>query len=299
MFRLAQVTDPHFRASSMAGIKWRSLLGKRAMGGLNLLLVRRRKHRMELLEELAQQLKRTPFDHLAITGDLGNIGVVPEWLAAQRWIHALEEPAEQVTVIPGNHDTYVADVVARRDFERVFAANQTAELRAGDGHEAHYPFVRLRGEVALVGVNSCVATGDMNAWGMVGHGQLARLESLLQHDEVRRRLRVVLMHHPPVVHRLPEHRNLRDRAAFAAVLGRVGAELVVHGHDHRDLQTGIEGPGGVRIPVVGAGSASYRGTVVSGARYNVYEIEGRQITSITYAYDPATSAYREFKRAPA
>jgi 3',5'-cyclic AMP phosphodiesterase CpdA len=107
---------------------------------------------------------------------------------------------------------------------------------------------------------------------------------------------VVLLHHPPVMHRPPEHRNLRDREALAAVLARTGAELVLHGHDHRDQRARLDGPGGTTIPVVGAGSASYAGGPERRSRYNVYEIAGRHITLVTYAHDEATDAYREVRR---
>ena len=75
----------------------------------------------------------------------------------------------------------------------------------------------------------------------------------------RGKTRVVLIHHPPVRHKHGEKRNLRDRAALAAVLARAGAELVLHGHDHEDQRAELPGPGGGAIPIIGGGSASYTG----------------------------------------
>jgi 3',5'-cyclic AMP phosphodiesterase CpdA len=291
VFRLAHVTDPHFRGFS--GARPRDFLGKRAVGALNILVHRRRKHRMELLEELREDLRGRAVDHLALTGDLANVSLAAEWEAAGRWLEAYGASPEAVTVIPGNHDAYVEEVVRERAFERRFAAYQTAELRGGD---QVYPFVRLRGEVALVGVNTCVATGDLGAWGEIGAEQLGRLEALLSAPEVARRVRVVLLHHPPVVHRPPENRNLRDREALGALLARTGAALVLHGHDHRDEAARLPGPGGSTIPVVGAGSASYAGGPERRSRYNVYEIEPAGITALTYAHDEAADGYREVRR---
>jgi 3',5'-cyclic AMP phosphodiesterase CpdA len=279
MFRLAHVTDPHFR--SFTGARPWQFLNKRMLGTLNIALFRRRKHRMELLEALRRDLAGRGADHLALTGDLGNVSLESEWLAARRWIEGYASP-EAVTVIPGNHDTYIAPVVRARTFERVFAPYQTAELRQG---AETYPFVRLRGEVALIGVSSSVPTGDFGAWGAIGADQLARLEALLTAPEVKGRLRVVLIHHPPVRHRRGEDHNLRDRAALVSLLGRTGAELVLHGHDHRDERAIIDGPGGAKIPVVGAGSGSYAAEHPEHrARYNIYEIDGRAITAVTYSH---------------
>lgn len=291
MFRLAQVSDPHFQ--SFRNLKLHDLMGKRALGFLNLLLRRRRKHNMALLQALLEDLPSRSIDHLALTGDMCNIALESEWAAALRWIEATKLPADRVTVIPGNHDAYVSKVVSEGVFERMFAAYQTAELRAKD---AAYPFVRLRGGVALVCTSTGVPTGDTGAWGRVGEGQLAALESLLTSPEVKSRRRVVLIHHPPLVNRHGEERNLRDRTALQALLARTGADLVLHGHDHRDYFNDLPGPGGTRIPVVGAGSASYDGPPDRRSRYHLFEIDDDAITVITYAHDSASNKFGESGR---
>ena len=291
MFRLAQVSDPHFQ--SFRNVKLHDLLGKRALGGLNLLLMRRRKHNMAFLQALLEDLRARAVDHLALTGDLCNIALESEWAAALRWIDATQFSADRVTVIPGNHDAYVPKVVQDGVFERMFAPYQTAELRAD---QAAYPFVRLRGEVALVCTSTGVPTGDFGAWGRIGESQLVRLESLLTAPEVKSRRRVVLIHHPPLVNRHGEERNLRDRTVLQALLARTGADLVLHGHDHRDFFNNLPGPGGARIPVVGAGSASYDGSPNQRSRYHIFEITDTAITVITYAHDAASNKFSEFGR---
>ena len=291
MFRLAQVSDPHFQ--SFRNVKLRDLLGKRALGGLNLLFMRRRKHNMTFLQALLADLPSRAVDHLALTGDLCNIALESEWAAALRWIEATRLPADRVTVIPGNHDAYVPKVVEDGVFERMFAPFQTAELRAD---KATYPFVRLRGDVALVCTSTGVPTGDFGAWGRLGESQLVRLESLLTAPEVKSRRRVLLIHHPPLVNRHGEERNLRDRASLQALLARTGADLVLHGHDHRDFFNDLPGPGGARILVVGAGSASYDGPPSRRSRYHIFEISDAAITVITYVHDPASNRFNEFGR---
>jgi 3',5'-cyclic AMP phosphodiesterase CpdA len=228
-----------------------------------------------------------------VSGDLGNVSLPSEWRAARSWIERTGASGENTTVIPGNHDAYVKEIVVSGIFEQVFAPYQSADVRlAADT----YPFARLRGEIALVCANSCVPTGDLGAWGRLGEAQLQRVETLLAAPEVRAHFRVLVIHHPPVLQRPPENRNLRDRAQLAEVLARVGAELVLHGHDHRDEFAELAGPDGRRIPVVGAGSASYAGTVDRCSRYNVYEIDGARVEMLTYAYDSATGGFREFRR---
>ena len=291
MFRLAHVTDPHFRGFS--GLALGDFVGKRAVGAVNLVVNRSRKHKMELLEALRVDLRAQAVDHVALTGDLANISIEAEWQSALRWLEALGAPTDAVTVIPGNHDTYVPEVVESRIFERLFAAYQTRDV-GGEGET--YPFVRVRDGVALVGVSSCVATGDLGAWGEVGAPQLARLESALGDPALTGKTRVVLIHHPPVLIKEGEQRNLKDRAALAAVLARAGADLVIHGHDHDDERATLEGPGGAKIPVVGAGSASYAGGPERRSRYNIYEIDGHAITCVIRAHDEASDTFREVRR---
>jgi 3',5'-cyclic AMP phosphodiesterase CpdA len=211
-----------------------------------------------------------------------------------------------VSVIPGNHDAYVESVVKERTFERLFAAYQTSDLAtdlASDPatdlarrDDAVYPFVHLREELALIGVSSSVATGDLGAWGQVGAAQLERLEAILRSPALTGRTRVVLIHHPPVLHKAGEQRNLRDRQAFAAVLARAGAELVLHGHDHEDQRAQLPGPDGRPIPIIGAGSASYAGGPERRSRYSLYEIEGGAIIWTSRVHDEASDTFCERRR---
>jgi 3',5'-cyclic AMP phosphodiesterase CpdA len=293
VFRLAHVTDPHFRG--YAGLRPADLAGKRAVGLLNLVVNRVRKHKMQLVEDLRLDVREQAPDHLAVTGDLSNISLQGEWRAALAWLDMSGVPPERVSVIPGNHDAYVESVVASRAFERLFAPYMASDLPRDPGG-ADYPFVHLRDDVALVGVSSCVATGDLGAWGRIGEAQLARLEAQLVAPELAGKTRVVLIHHPPILRKHGEERNLRDRDALAAVLARAGAELVLHGHDHEDQRDELPGPGGKPIPIIGAGSASYAGASARRARWSLYEIDGGSITWVSRAHDEAADAFKEVRR---
>jgi 3',5'-cyclic AMP phosphodiesterase CpdA len=293
MFRLAHVTDPHFRG--FREIRPFDFAGKRAIGLANLVVNRSRKHKMELLEDLRRDLRAVAPDHLALTGDLSNVSINGEWRMALAWLDLCGLAPDSVTVIPGNHDAYVAQVVTDRTFEKLFAAYQTSDVDR-DPETAYYPFVQIRDRVAMIGVSSAVPTGDLGAWGRIGDAQLQRLEAQLRAPELAGLTRVVLLHHPPVIHKDGEHRNLRDRDAFAAVLARVGADLVLHGHDHQDERSDLPGPDGRVIPIIGGGSASYAGSSEKRSRYNVFELEDGAITWTTRAHDPATNFYREVRR---
>ena len=293
MFRLAHVTDPHFRGFRQA--RPFDFIGKRAIGIANLAVNRMRKHKMELLDEMGRDVRAQAPDHLALTGDLSNVALAGEWLTALAWIEATGLDPGALSVIPGNHDAYVPEVVEERAFEKLFAPYQTNDIKPMTA-DAPYPFVRLRPPLAVIGVSSAVATGDLGAWGAIGERQLARLEKILTAPELAGLTRVVLIHHPPVLHKHGEQRNLRDRDALAAVLERAGAELVLHGHDHQDQRAELVGPGGRKIPIIGGGSASYTGDPERRSRYNIFEVEGRSITWTTRVHDEAAGAFREARR---
>jgi len=296
MFLLAHVTDPHFRGS-FAGVSPMDFIGKRALGGLNLVVNRRRHHKMELLEALRLDMRAQTPDHLALTGDLSNVSLPGEFRAALAWLDTCGLESAAISVIPGNHDAYIQSVVASREFEKLFAPYMTDDLQVTEaGPRADYPFVQIRDGIAFVGVTSSVATGDFGAWGRIGDEQLGRLEKTLAAPEIAGKTRVVLVHHPVVLQKDGEDRNLRDRAALVAVLGRVGADLVLHGHDHQDERTEVAGPGGKPIPVIGGGSASYAGRPERRSRYNLFEMEAGRITWITRAHDEASDAFREVRR---
>jgi 3',5'-cyclic AMP phosphodiesterase CpdA len=294
MFLLAHVTDPHFRGG-LGGVGPGDFANKRAVGALNLIVNRTRKHKMALLEALRQDMRAQAPDHLALTGDLSNVSLPGEWRAALAWLDTCGLEPGAISVIPGNHDAYVEDVVATRAFEKLFAPYMTSDV-PGDGTRSDYPYVQIRDDIAFVGVSSSVPTGDLGAWGLIGDAQLARLEVALTAPELAGKTRVVLVHHPPVLHKDGEQRNLKDRAALAAVLARVGADLVLHGHDHDDQRAELAGPGGRPIPVIGGGSASYTGGAERRSRYNLFEIEGRRITWVTRAHDEPSDAFREVRR---
>jgi 3',5'-cyclic AMP phosphodiesterase CpdA len=156
-------------------------------------------------------------------------------------------------VVPGNHDAYVRSTAHH-------ALLNWGDYMRGDGASGDvtvdeaFPFVRRRGEVALIGVSSAVPTNPFMATGRVGRAQLARLGTVLDRLGREGLFRVVLIHHPPCGPR-PAHKRLIDAEGVRACLTKHGAELVLCGHDHRPMVEQLFGPRGL-IPVVEAPSAA-------------------------------------------
>jgi 3',5'-cyclic AMP phosphodiesterase CpdA len=126
----------------------------------------------------------------------------------------------------------------------------------GDAEAAPvFPYLRRRQGMALIGLSSGIPTLPLLASGALGAAQLSRLGTLLAALGQEGVPRVVMIHHPPHRTGASFGRGLRDAGAFERVVARHGAELVLHGHNHRHTVAWIHGPKG-RVPVVGVASAS-------------------------------------------
>ncbi len=244
-FLLAHLSDAHIGPLPRPNL--RELMGKRVTGYMN--WSRRGKiHDMAVLSALVGDLRAQAPDHVAMTGDILNLGLAAEFPLAEAWLRSLGPP-EDVSFVPGNHDAYVRSSVAR------LAATFAPWAAGGGAAGSAYPYLRRRGGVALLGLSSALPTAPFLASGAVGSGQLAAAAPLL--DAARRDglARVVLIHHPPYRGGAARGRGLRDAGAFARLIARWGADLILHGHNHRPMLAHLPGPDGP-VPVVGVPSAS-------------------------------------------
>jgi 3',5'-cyclic AMP phosphodiesterase CpdA len=280
---VAHFSDVH--ALSLHGVSPLAFVNKRFAGGVNLLLRRRNKHPVRLFEALVEDLNRVRPDHVVVTGDLTNLSLDPEFALAREILDRIEIGPGAVSLVPGNHDVYVWAARLRHAYQMALAPYAT-----GDGEAApSFPLVRVRGPIAIVGISTALPSPVPLADGWVGKEQLAAVEKAL--DAHRDKFRIVLIHHPPVDNRHAILRGLRDRGKLQAVLARTGAELILHGHEHRDVRNFVDGPSG-KIPVIGVGSATYDDPRPERrARYNLYRIDDGKFSVETRVHDPQTNAF--------
>jgi len=107
---------------------------------------------------------------------------------------------------------------------------------------------------------------------------LSRLDAVLSQLGAAGLIRVLLIHHPPLPGMVGWHRGLHDAAALRDILKRVGAELVLHGHEHSFTLNRLSWAGGV-MPIVGVPSASAAASAsrlkrnrIPTAAYHLYRI---------------------------
>jgi len=262
MFTLAHLSDPHL--APLPAPDWVELIGKRITGYFNWWRKRRFIHDRSVLDKLTADIKAQHADHIAVTGDIVNIAAQNEFPPGRAFLASLGD-ARTVSYVPGNHDLYVR--------AGAFHAMQAfgIYMRGDDGD---FPYLRRRGPLALIGVSTGVPTAWGMATGRIGEAQLAGLATLLAKLKREPVMRVILIHHPPVSE-TGWHKRLIDADALKQVVAEHGAELLLHGHDHRTMLNWLDGPGGRRVPAVGVPSASAApGVAKEAAGYNLYRIDG-------------------------
>jgi 3',5'-cyclic AMP phosphodiesterase CpdA len=241
-----------------------SLRGKRLSGYLSWRRRRRFVHRLEVLERLTAAVHAEDPVQILVTGDLVHVGLPEEIDAAGRWLETLGSP-ERVMLVPGNHDLY-----ARDSWPAVASAWQPYLPSAGHpvAGPGTFPLRRdLRvgaGRLRLIGLSSAMPSPLFMAYGRLGEEQCGRLEALLAEADG---FRLLLVHHPPLPAMTHWRKGLLDAARLERLLVRHGAELIVHGHVHRNVCR--LGPGGMRI--YGTASAS-SGSDRSLASYRSFEV---------------------------
>ncbi len=267
MYRLAHISDIHL--GPLPEFPLRKLFSKRITGYVNWRRNRKRHHLPDTTERIIRHMLSARADDVAITGDLINLGLEPEMVAAVDWLETLGEP-ERNFVVCGNHDAYVPGALPR-----ALAHWQpwvTDDERRVIEDETDYPVVRRRGDIVLIGCNSGEASAPFFATGRFRSAQATKLADILDREGRAGSCRVIMIHHPPVRNSTPFHKRLIGASLLRGVVAQFGAELVLHGHTHLDTVLEIAKPGGT-VPVVGVPSAGESGgNKKPAARYNLFNI---------------------------
>lgn len=260
-FTLAHFSDPHLPYEPR--LDWRQRFSKRLLSAWSWHRQRRRVQRHDIVSALVADVHAAQPSHISVTGDITNFSLPGEFTQAAAWLTTLGDERD-VTIVPGNHDALV-------QIEHAQAWAHWQRWMSSDDQTTGWPHVRIRGNVALIGVNSAVPTAPLLAGGRIGAEQLAALERRLQ--SLRGHFRIVLIHHPVADGAVSRRKALADRADLRAVLQRAGCELVLHGHA-RDARLDLIPRDGGNIICLGLPSASAAPNAHdAGARWHALRIE--------------------------
>lgn len=247
---LAHLSDPHL--TSLVGVSPGDLLNKRILGYLSWRKHRREEHRLEVLQAMVQDMHELQPDHIVITGDMTHVGLPEECREVRAWLPSVADP-ERMTIIPGNHDTYVA-----APWEKtlgLWAPYMASDQAHAQQQTAFFPGLRVRGPLALISVSSACPTPPFFATGSLGEAQLELLDQMLLATGVQGLIRVLLIHHPPMRDVVGWRKRLSDGDTVCDVIRKRGVEMILHGHTHRSETNLLETRFG-SVPVIGVPSAS-------------------------------------------
>ena len=296
MSLIAHFSDLHLL--SLEGLRPLDLAGKRITGAANLLFNRGGQYLVDAARALVRDVNTLGVDHVVVSGDLSNLSLRSEFSLAREVLGQLTLPASRVTVVPGNHDCYTPDAARDELFETHLGQLLRGDLQPGPGV---YPFLSLQEDLAVLALSSARVSAPLLAIGTIGGRQLRLAEALLGRPECAGRFRVVVLHHPPCGPHAHWHNNLTDHQAFAAMLSRAGADLVLHGHIHRQTRQALAGPGGEEIPVISAASGTWLSPDDPSrrAQYNLYQIQGQRLEQvIVRRFDPGQGVFEEYRSQP-
>jgi len=264
MTKVAHISDVHL--GPLPAISFIELMNKRLSGFANWKLSRGKNMPEGQLQQLTEHLKLQNPELIAVSGDLVNLALPLEFDGARAWLEQLGS-SEQVAVIPGNHDAYLASGLG------MATEKWGAYMKGSTLSDHQFPYWRQQGCVALIGCSSAIATPPFFAHGEFDEAQAARLLEILKLTKDAGLYRIVMIHHPPHddVKQI-WRRGLKGRDLFRKIIKDQGAELVLHGHLHRSMIHPIAGPNG-DIPLIGiASAAAGYGGKHPPARYNLFDV---------------------------
>lgn len=226
--RIGHLSDVHVPAPGSMRI--RDAFSKRLTGWLNFKLKREKEYDVEVLKKAVDRLIEANVDLVVISGDLSNLSFRAEYERAFAILSKFTSANVPWVVIPGNHDRYLPSS-DDGTFEEIFEAHLGEPLDGGE----RWPRLHKLNGITIVGLNSAVPTPPFQAWGRVGEHQIAAVERAIPAILERGVPVLVAVHHHigKAPNKAKDHeRNLKDSDAVVALTEKLGAKLLIHGHNH-------------------------------------------------------------------
>ena len=236
--RILHFSDPHI-PTPLSHVPLGKWLGKRAVGGANLLLGRYR-----LFADAAEKLKAlTRFkaeqnvDLVLCTGDYTALGLNHEYQEAVNALSGLMDASLGYVNVPGNHDCYLADAIREERFHAHFKSTLTSDLPEHQV-DGPWPLVRLIGEdIAVIAVNS--SRPNPLPWrssGKIPELQLMELDKLAQDRRMTDRRVFVMTHYAPLLENGEKdswRHGLENSEKFLLSCAEFKQAVILCGHVHR------------------------------------------------------------------
>ena len=191
--------------------------------------------RPDVIDATEAHVHQARYDVVAISGDVAQRSLSGEFQRAAVFIREASK-VSQVIIVPGNHDvawwTSPMHVLGTEPLYRRYRRHISADLE---------PVLRVPGAV-FVGVNTSHGVArytlttrprDVSIIGAVQPSQLDRVSTMCA-QTAPTDLRVVVMHHNPVLGQLSNRYGIKHAARILDSYAANGVDLVLCGHDHQE-----------------------------------------------------------------
>ena len=236
--RILHFSDPHI-PTPLRQVPLGKWLGKRAVGGANLLLGRSRSFADAAvkLKALARFKAEQNVDLVICTGDYTALGLSHEYQEAVNALSGLMDASLGYVNVPGNHDYYLADALREERFRTYFETTLTSDLPEHQV-DGPWPLVRLIVEdTAVVAVNS--SRPNPLPWrssGRIPEIQLRELTKLSQDTRLADRRVFIMTHYAPLRENGEKdswRHGLENADEFLLSCAEFEATVILCGHIHR------------------------------------------------------------------
>ena len=204
----------------------RHLMGRRALGILELLMGRAKRFQLDRLAAVVDRVLGLEPDHILITGDLTTTALPAEFRDATRLLAPLLSDPARATVIPGNHDRATGRSFRSRRFEGAFGAFMPT---------LSFPWLRqIDRDTAILGLDP--TRPRFSPRGRLPEAQLAAAQAMTVSPDTRPGTLIVACHYPVVAPQRYErelfHKRLDNEQAVRTWLAGIGPHLYCCGHVH-------------------------------------------------------------------
>ncbi len=245
------------------------------------------------LDSLRSSIAEIEPDAVAVSGDLTQRCSTWEFLKARAYLDSVREIAP-VIVIPGNHDVRWLGAVARQLGAVGLVGRSAHDFKYSKYMRHISPELNPSLEVPGAVVAACntahgIARGSLTRrfrdLGVIGHvnkRDLKKVEEAFS-KAAPDAARVVMIHHNPIKGETSGRHGLANTKQALQEFKRLGAELVLCGHDHQEAVHTVQeyAPG---LVISTAGTISNRLRAGRPSSFNLVTIDEHELRITTYAW---------------
>jgi len=246
--RILHFSDPHVTIP-LCHVPFGKWLGKRAIGGVNLLRGRYRlfAEAEEKIGALVSFQREQQVDLVLCSGDYTALGLRGEYERALHCVRPLMNAPKGYINVPGNHDLYAGDTLQEDRFFTYFGDTLQSDLPEYQV-DGPWPLVRLIDDtLAVVVVNS--ARPNPFPWrssGRIPQRQLLALQKIAGDARMNQRLVCIMTHYTALLEDgTPDSRlhGLSNYHKFLVACAAFRVGIILSGHIHRCYTVKVEASG--------------------------------------------------------